>query len=171
MTAAIALAVVLVIVVAGASMAMESQRTGQTPGGARRAPRPPRPPRAAPPGGLGRRVRPRERGRPDPTSADAPPTPPPPSPEPEVRPPELLRTGVPATAKVIGVVDERTIGPVTRSRLSLRIEPSEGEPFEVTIRVAFQTPEQRSRVKVGGDLPVRYDPDDRTRVVVDLPQD
>jgi hypothetical protein len=171
-TAAIALAVVLVIVVAGASMAMESQRSAQNPT-ARRTPGAPRPPRAAPSGGIGRRVRSRERdrGRPDPTSADAPPPPPAPVPEPESKPPDFLRTGEPAQAKVLSVVDERTIGPVTRSRLALRVEPSEGEPFEVTIRVAFQTPEQRGRVKVGSTVPVRYDRDDRSRVVVDLPPD
>jgi hypothetical protein len=85
--------------------------------------------------------------------------------------PELLRTGVPAEAKVVSVVDERTIGPVTRSRLALKVEPADGPAFEVTLRVAFQTPEARARVKVGGTVPVRYDSDDRTRVVVDLPKD
>jgi hypothetical protein len=29
----------------------------------------------------------------------------------------------------------------------------------------------RSRVKVGGTIPVRYDKDERTRIVVDLPAD
>lgn len=83
----------------------------------------------------------------------------------------MLRTGTPADARVVSVVDERTIGPVTRSRLALRIEPAVGSPYEVTVRVAFQTPEARARVKVGGIVSVRYDPADRTRVVVDLPQD
>jgi hypothetical protein len=80
-----------------------------------------------------------------------------------------MRTGEPAEAKVISVVDERTIGPVTRSRLTLRVEPEDGAPFEVTTRFAFPTPEARSMVKVGGTVPVRYDKDDRTRIVVDLP--
>jgi hypothetical protein len=35
--------------------------------------------------------------------------------------------------------------------------------------VAFPTPAARARVKVGGTVPVRYDKDDRTRIVVDLP--
>jgi hypothetical protein len=69
------------------------------------------------------------------------------------------------------VVDERTIGPVTRSRLTLQVQPEEGAPFEVTTRVAFPTPAARARVKVGGTVPVRYDNDDRTRIVVDLPAD
>jgi hypothetical protein len=82
----------------------------------------------------------------------------------------LLRTGTAAQARVITVVDERTLGPVTRSRLTLEINPDEGTPFEATVRVAFPTPESRAAVKVGGMIPVRYDKDDRSRVVVDLPQ-
>ena len=73
-----------------------------------------------------------------------------------------------AQALVISVVDERTLGPVTRSRLTLRVEPAEGDAFEVTTRVAFPTPEHRARVKVGATIPVRYDPDDHRRVVVDM---
>ncbi|HYA44206.1 MAG TPA: hypothetical protein VED59_01260, partial [Acidimicrobiales bacterium] len=72
------------------------------------------------------------------------------------------------TAVVVSVVDERTLGPVTRSRLTLRVQPAEGEPFEVTTRVAFPTPEARASVKVGGSIPVRYDPADHRRVVVDM---
>ena len=161
MTGAVALAVVLVIAVAGMSMAMQGQRTAQgqqTP----RTPRVPRPPMAT--------RRPRERRGPTP-----PPPPPPPPPtgqsEPELRGPELLRSGVPAQAKVMSVVDERTIGPVTRSRLTLEIDPGDGSSFEVTTRVAFPTAAARSRVKVGGTIPVRFDKDDRTRIVVDLPPD
>ena len=173
MTAAIALAVVLVIAVAGASMAMESQRSGQT--GARRPARPSRPARPArseeerP----RRPLRNRERKRPtDPTAADAPP----PSlsdlpSEPEFKGPDLLRTGASAQAKVISVVDERTLGPVTRSRLVLRIEPEGGEPVEVSVRHAFPTPESRASVKVGANVPVRYDRDEPRRVVLDLPQE
>lgn len=158
MTGAIALAIVLVIVVAGMSMAMQSQRAGQAQGPVRQA-RPPRPPTAS------RRTRDRRA----PESVPAPDAPPPPGDEPEVRGPELLRTGIPADAKVISVVDERTIGPVTRSRLVLRIEPADGDPFEVTTRFAFPSPAARASVKVGGTVPVRYDKDDRTRIVVALP--
>lgn len=170
MTAAIALAVVLVIAVAGASMALESQRSAGSPSAARPVrPRPSRPPQPGP----SRRSRVRDRmGRPgpDPTAADGPP-PAPPVEEPETKGPELLRTGVPGQAKVISVVDERTIGPVTRSRLTLEVQPGGESTFEVTLRVAFSTPASRARVKVGGTVPVRYDRDDHSRVVVDLPQD
>ena len=44
-------------------------------------------------------------------------------------------------------------------------------PVEVTTRVAFPTPTARARVQVGGTIPVRYDKDDHTRIVVDLPTD
>jgi multidrug efflux pump subunit AcrA (membrane-fusion protein) len=88
-----------------------------------------------------------------------------------LRSPEILRSGEETQAKVISVVDERTIGPVTRSRLTVQIEPGDGEPFEVTTRVAFPTPESRAKIKVGGTVKVRYDKDDRTRVVVDIPTD
>jgi hypothetical protein len=160
MTGAVALAIVLVIAVAGLSLAMQSQRTAQSPQ-TPRAPRVPRPP--TPP----RRTRDRKATPPAPAETPLPPEPP----EPEVRGPELLRSGEPAEAKVISVVDERTIGPVTRSRLTLEITRDEGAPVEVTTRVAFPTPAARARVKVGGTVPVRYDRDDPTRIVVDLPTD
>jgi hypothetical protein len=73
-----------------------------------------------------------------------------------------------AQALVISVVDERTLGPVTRSRLTLQVELPEGKAFEVTTRVAFPTPEDRARVKVGSTIPVRYDSNDHRRVVVDM---
>lgn len=159
MTGAIALAVVLVIAVAGISMAMQGQRTG--PG----APTRPRPVQPNRPTMNPRRTREKSKTPPPPPPADMPP----PMPEPEVRGPELLRTGVPAEATVISVVDERTIGPVTRSRLTLRVEPQEGDPWEVTTRFAFPTPAARAQVKVGGRVPVKYDKDDHSRIVVDLP--
>jgi hypothetical protein len=169
MTAAIALAVVLVIAVAGASMAMESQKQGQ-PAAARRPPGPARAPRVAAPERPRRPLRNREKGK-APGYADAPPPPAPVAPEPEIKLPELLRTGIAARARVVSVVDERTIGPVTRSRLVLSVEPENGSPVEVTVRHAFQTPQSRSQVKVGATVAVRYDEDDPRRVVLDLPQE
>jgi hypothetical protein len=165
MTAAIALAVVLVIAVAGASMALESQRSGQT--SPRRAPRP------AQPSDRERTRRPlrnKDRSRPTDPAGAGESTVAPLVPEPELKRPDLLRTGVETQAKVVSVVDERTIGPVTRSRLLLRIEPARGDPLEVTVRHAFPTPEARANIKVGGAVPVRYDPDEPRRVVLDLPQ-
>lgn len=171
MTAAIALAIVLVIAVAGASMAMESQRSAQAT--VRRTPRPAPPPRAEESPRPRRPLRPRERKRTvDPSAADAPPPPPlTPAPEPEVKGPDLLRTGVSSQARVVSVVDERTIGPVTRSRLVLRIEPEDGQPIEVTVRHAFPTPDSRASVKVGATVPVRYDREEPRRVVIDLPHE
>jgi hypothetical protein len=72
-----------------------------------------------------------------------------------------------AQALVMSVIDERMLGPVTRSRLTLRVEPPGAEPFEVTTRVAFPTLEDRARVKVGETIAVRYDSEDHRRVVVD----
>jgi hypothetical protein len=157
MAAAIALAIVLVIAVAGMSLAMQAQRPPLQPNRTR----PPRTARNPVPG----RVR-RTRERPTPT-----PAPPPPSPDPlpvvESKGPELLRSGIPARAKIISVVDERVVGPVTRSRLTLEIRPNGGDAFEVTIRHAFQTAEVRAKVKVGGTIAVRYDKDEHRKVVID----
>jgi len=158
-TGAVALTVVLVIVVIGLSLAMQSQQTMQ---GARTA-RPSRPPRVPTPP-----RRSRERKAQPPASDLPPPTRPAATGEADIPAPELLRTGEQADAKVISVVDERTIGPVTRSRLTVAIDPGDGSAFEVTTRVAFPTPEARARVRVGGTVKVRYDKDDRSRVVVDV---
>jgi len=156
MTAAVALAVVLVIGVAGLSLAMQTQHTmpGQSP--PQPPPRQPPPPRRT----RERRTPPPAPARPDPVEAVAK--------EPQPKGPELLRTGTAAAAKVVSVVDERVVGPVTRSRLGLAIEAADGKTFEITVRHAFPTPAARSQVKVGGTIPVRYDPEDHGRVIVDL---
>ena len=73
-----------------------------------------------------------------------------------------------APAVVLSVVDERVLGPVTRCRLTLRVEPEGEESFEVTTRVAFPTPGQRASINVGTRVPVRYDADDHRRVVVEI---
>jgi hypothetical protein len=157
MAAAVALAIVLIVAVAGMSLAMQTQRpaAGQAP---RQAPRPPRPPRSTTINP--RRVR--ERRQPPPPTEAAPP-----APDPVPKVPELLRTGVPSTAKVVNVVDERVVGPVTRSRITLRIEPEGAEAFEVSIRHAFPTAEARAKVRVGGEVAVRYDRDDHHKAVLD----
>ena len=153
---------VLVIVVVGLSLAMQSQQTTQ---GAQttRTPRPPRAP--SPP----RRIRERKA---QPAASDVPPPSRPSIPtDLGIPTSDLLRTGEQAEARVISVVDERTIGPVTRSRLTMQVAPSGGEPFEVTTRVAFPTPEARAKVKVGATVKVRYDKEDHSRVVVDVAPD
>jgi hypothetical protein len=160
-TGAVVLTVLIVIVVVGLSLAMQSQQTIQGPR-TPRAPRMPKPP--SPP----RRMRER---KPQPPAQDVPPPAADIADADSLKAPEILRSGEEAQAKVISVVDERTIGPVTRSRLTVQIDPGEGEPFEVTTRVAFPTPESRAKVKVGGTVTVRYDKDDRTRVVVDIPNE
>jgi hypothetical protein len=149
-TAAIALSIVLVIGVAGVSLAMQTQRPPQV--------------------GRGRPTRPQPTVRRPVRERRAPP-PPTPAPESETkaeepRGPELLRIGTPASATVLGVVDERTTGSIVRSRLNLRVEPPDGQPFEVTVRHVFASLEARSKVRVGAKVGVRYDPDDHSRVVV-----
>lgn len=151
MAAAIALSIVLVVAVAGISLAMQSQRPMPQMRG--RTPTVPRRPAGAGGRGAGKSRSPNPPPEPDPT------------PPPEPKKPELLRSGTKATAKVLGVVDERTTGTVVRSRLNLQVEPENGEPFEVQIRHAFQTLQARSEVKVGGSVPVRFDPEDH-RVVL-----
>ncbi len=158
MAAAIALAVVLVVAVAGMSLAMQNQHPA-TPQTAR-----PRPARPAP--APARRVR--ERRSAPPPEPVAPPTPVPEDAVPKI--PELLRTGVRTRARVVKVVDERVVGPVTRSRLTLQIDPDGGEGFEVMIRHAFPTPAARAAVRAGGMVAVRYDRDDHQRVLLD-PED
>lgn len=179
MSAALALAVLLVVVVGVLSLAVNAQ--GPVPG-ARPGPTGPRPQSsrsthpgsAGPSGGRTPRRPARERPeRPERKSerqanpdADAPAGPNAP-PLDESLFADVKPLNSQAQALVISVVDERTLGPVTRSRLTLRVEPSQGEAFEVTTRVAFPTPEERAKVKVGAMIPVRYDSEDHRRVVVD----
>jgi hypothetical protein len=166
-TGAVALAVVLVIVVGTLSLAFRANQAGLPsrpgfPG------RPPMGPRPAPAARVPRRpVRPKTRSEesPPPTS----PNPPPPTPMREEPVPDLLRSGSKADARVISVVDERTVGATTRSRLVLRVEPSDDKPFEAQLRVLFNTPERRAAVKVGGSVAVRYDPENHNKIVLDLP--
>jgi hypothetical protein len=150
MGAALALAIMLVVVVAGLSLALSSQGTLPQGGRPGRPVRPVRPPGAsAHPGAAApplRRPAPRRRS-PEPTVV--------PGPEPTVEPPvqeptKVRRPGVEIEAIVVSVVDERTLGPVTRSR------------------VAFPTPQARERCKVGGRLTVLYDPEHHRKVWVDV---
>jgi hypothetical protein len=172
----LALAIMLVVVVGVLSLAVNAQGPFQG-SGAGGSPRPARthpgstsPP---PPKTPRRPVRDRSERR------DRQPAPAPAQPASEPPPPtdqdqsfgDLRPLNAQAQALVMSVVDERTLGPVTRSRLTLRVQPTEGDPFEVTTRVAFPTPEERARVKVGGTIPIRYDSFDHRRVVVDPDQE
>lgn len=165
MAAALALAVALVVVVALLSLAVNSQ--GQFAGGERgtsvgtEGPSKPSP-RALRRPQRERGERPKRERRPS-----APEVPSEPAPGPEQVFGDLRPLNRQAPAVVLSIVDERTVGPVTRCRLTLRVQPSEGEAFEVTTRVAFPTPEERAKVKVGVTLPVRYDSEDHRRVAVE----
>ena len=185
MGAALALAVMLVVVVAIMSLAVNAQGPFQATGQGAPGGRPPRAPGPGPSAATERRrqappeqprrppkdktERSRERrGAPPPIDAPAEPAP---APGPLAPLADVRPLDTEATATVVSVVDERTLGPVTRSRLSLRVHPPSGDEFEVTTRVAFPTPEARARVKVGSTIAVRYDQDDRRRVVVDMERD
>jgi len=187
--AALALAILLVVVVGGLSLAVNSQGPLQGP---RPAPQPrsarpvhpgrPKPAKPAQPGEPKRRRADKDagdlakrllRGRARATSEDAPDRPiERPFEQPPLEPEQVFGDLKPLSTQgkaiVVSVVDERTLGPVTRSRLTLKVQPEEGENFEVTTRVAFPTPEARARVKVGSTIPVRYDPADHRRVVVEV---
>jgi hypothetical protein len=173
--AALALAIMLVVVVGVLSLAVNAQGPFQGTGG----PGSQRPARTSHPGSSASsptkapRRPPRDRNERRASQAGPPPQPvsePQPTAEQDQSFGDLRPLNTQAQALVMSVVDERTLGPVTRSRLTLKVQPSEGEPFEVTTRVAFPTPEERARVKVGGTIPVRYDSYDHRRVVVDTDQ-
>jgi hypothetical protein len=197
MGAALGLAVMLVLVVAVLSMAANSQggpfqaapaRRAADTGATRSAPGADRAEessgQAEHPGGSDLRGtssfpsykpsrRPLREKPPEAVAAEAPPVEPQPA-EPEPVPAlasEAKPLGSEAIARVMSVVDERQLGPVTKSRLTLRVEPQGSDPFEVVARVAFLSPEERSRVKVGSTVPVRYDPEDHRRVVVQVGKD
>src|SRR5271156_2456782 len=161
----------LVVVVGVLSLAVNAQ--GPFQGGAPLGQA--RPARASHPGAQpsppGRAPRRPTRDRAE-RSRERPPAPPPAAPargpqqqaEPDIPVGDLKPLNTQAQALVMSVVDERTLGPVTRSR------PTDGEPFEVTTRVAFPPPEERARIKVGKTIGVRYDSEDHRRVVVDPEQ-
>ncbi|HTV12779.1 MAG TPA: hypothetical protein VME20_13070 [Acidimicrobiales bacterium] len=180
MGAALALAIMLVVVVGILSLAVNAQ--GPFQGGTATG-RVPRPTRSSHPGGgptvtaseRPPRRPPRERNERKDRQVGQPAPPPQREPDQVVEPDQSFTDLKPlsgqAQALVISVVDERTLGPVTRSRLTLRVEPPQGDAFEVTTRVAFPTPEERARIKVGALIPVRYDENDHRRVVVDMEKD
>jgi hypothetical protein len=171
------LAIMLVVVVGVLSLAVNAQGPFQGAGGSGGQPRPARAhpgaasaPQSRPPR---RPVKDRSERKAERQQASPPPAAPKEQQTPEADQPfgDLRPLNTQAQALVISVVDERTQGSVTRSRLTLRVQPKEGDAFEVTTRVAFPTQEARERVKVGANIPVRYDPDDHRRVVVDPDQE
>jgi hypothetical protein len=173
----LALAIMLVVVVGVLSLAVNAQGPFQgtgAGGGQARSGRSHPGSAATSPGKTPRRPA-RERSERRDRQASAPPVPPASEPQSSAEQDQafgdLRPLNTQAQALVMSVVDERTLGPVTRSRLTLKVQPAEGEPFEVTTRVAFPTPEDRARVKVGGTIPVRYDSYDHRRVVVDTDQE
>ncbi len=174
---ALALAVTLVVVVAALSIAVNSQ--GQLPG-AQRATSPPRPAGESRQKQKGHRSgssasgaaalsgKPFRRGKQERQERSRPSELPERPADAEQVFGDLRPLNKQAAAVVLSVVEERVLGPVTRCKLTVRVEPDGEDSFEVTTRVAFATPEQRASVKVGTKVPVRYDSEDHRRVVVEM---
>jgi hypothetical protein len=88
----------------------------------------------------------------------------------------LMRAGEPAQGEVTAV---RTLqfppqmlpGPqASMAWLTLMVTPEHGEPYEVTIRFGFRSPERFADLAtVGTKLPLRVDPADSLKVTIDLP--
>ena len=86
----------------------------------------------------------------------------------------LLATGNQATAVLLGVADVPVPqvalpGPTASlCDLTLRVTGSDGTTYETVTRLGFRNAQRRAAIAViGATLPVRIDPADRTRVVVD----
>ncbi|HEX3531951.1 MAG TPA: PDZ domain-containing protein [Thermoanaerobaculia bacterium] len=83
--------------------------------------------------------------------------------------PDLQTTGVSARAEIletwetgIKVNDEPVIG------LKVRVTPTDGTPYEATIKRVLISQLEIPRFQPGAVIPVRYDPKDLSRVSIDL---
>lgn len=188
MGAALGLSVMLLVVVGVLSIAVNAQGPVQagpaTRGGhpgSGRGPRSPggraathRPEGEGQPRGFGRSAgsgksrSARRETPPEPLAPDVVAPPSEPEPEPVLIVGDVKPLDTEATARVMSVVDERKLGPVTKSKLTLLVDVPGSKPFEVVARVAFTSPQERARVKVGATVPVRYDSGDHRRVVVEM---
>lgn len=88
----------------------------------------------------------------------------------------LMRTGEPAQGQVTAVralqfPPQMLPGPqACMAWLTLMVTPHGGEPYEVTIRFGFRSPERFTTLAaVGRELPLRVDPADPRKVTIDLP--
>ena len=86
----------------------------------------------------------------------------------------LLATGITTTAVLLAVSDVPVPqialpGPTaTLCDLTLRVTGADGAGYETITRLGFRNAQRRAAIAVvGATLPVRVDPSDRTRVVVD----
>ncbi len=86
----------------------------------------------------------------------------------------LISSGEPATAVLLHVADvpvpqQALPGPTASlCDLTLRVTQSDGTSFDAVTRLGFRDAQRRATIAVIGTvLPVRIDPHDRTRVVVD----
>lgn len=81
---------------------------------------------------------------------------------------EILRTGRPATARIVGLADTGiTINQNPVAEFVLEVQPAQGPPFEAKTKALI------SRLEVplaqpGRTVPVKYDPQRHDRVALDL---
>ena len=71
-----------------------------------------------------------------------------------------------------GMAGQLLVGAVSEpgAWLTLIVTPQGGEPYEVTIRFGFRSPERLAELAtVGTKLPLRVDPADSLKVTIDLP--
>lgn len=88
----------------------------------------------------------------------------------------LMRAGEPAQGEVTAVRTLRFPPQMLPSPqasmawLTLMVTPERGEPYKVTIRLGFRSPERLTELAtVGTKLPLRVDPADSLKVTIDLP--
>jgi hypothetical protein len=84
---------------------------------------------------------------------------------------KVLDKGIRADAKVKAVVDEADVllngNPILE--LELEVAPVNKEPFSTTVRQMVPKQHADQLRKKGTKVPVRIDPSDRTRVIIDFP--
>ena len=79
----------------------------------------------------------------------------------------LLDRGQPARAVVTAVRDTSMLG-MSLAELSLDVTLADGTRFPAHTNLGFSAPERRERIaRTGAEIPVRVDPEDRSRVAVD----
>lgn len=89
--------------------------------------------------------------------------------EPMTEAPRLLTTGMAAVAEVVETEDLHEPQGVPALLIRLHVRPPGRRPYHVSTRVAFtKNPDKRTLIQPGAVLPVRIDPTDQSKIVLDL---
>ncbi|UZR27149.1 DUF3592 domain-containing protein [Methylococcus mesophilus] len=81
---------------------------------------------------------------------------------------EILRTGRPATARIVGLADTGiTINQNPVAEFVLEVQPDQGPPFEAKTKALISHLEV-PLAQPGRTVPVKYDPQRHDRVALDL---